>query len=409
MKKRLGVATASQVFLTFLTALASILGLGFLLGRSGLPIEVAMLLIPAATLVIAVGAIRVFRLRPYPVFLLRPARLSDLLLSAPVALGLFVVSDQLANLAQQVMPLDPAFLESLNQMIRADGFIEWGIRLAGVCVGAAVSEELLFRGVIQTGLHRLGRAGAICVTALLFTVMHGLILPNYFVAGVVLGIAAAATGSILVPIAIHFFHNAAALLLFNLADLDTLGEPVWTPPGILVPALGILAIVLTVWVRRMQRTSPPPGVAPDFPPPPPEALSIGDDLKRVSVGRRRLGLLVLGTAAAGGVCLSLGLFGFLGYIVDPGGQRAAAIQQLRQLSHDALRPDADRRGEEIDAAFDTLGDLNRDGRLGILDVWRAARAIADATSDGDFGDRDVEDLLTVVGGIRRGAPAAGPG
>ena len=167
----------------------------------------------------------------------------------PVALSLFVVSDQLANLSRAVIPMDENFLRTVAELVRADGPFEWLLRLAGIGVGAAVSEELLFRGVILTGFRRLGRLGAILLSALLFTAMHGLLLPNYFVAGVVLGLAASATGSILVPISIHLFHNVAALLLFNLAEIETLGDPLWTPAGILVPALGILAIGAVVYLR----------------------------------------------------------------------------------------------------------------------------------------------------------------
>ena len=151
---------------------------------------------------------------------MRPATNSQLLLSVPVALSLFVVSDQLANLSRALIPMDENFLRTVAELVRADGPFEWLLRLAGIGVGAAVSEELLFRGVILTGFRRLGRLGAILLSALLFTAMHGLLLPNYFVAGVVLGLAASATGSILVPISIHLFHNVAALLLFNLAEIE---------------------------------------------------------------------------------------------------------------------------------------------------------------------------------------------
>ncbi len=414
-RRRPGVATASQAFLTFLVGLAAIFGIGIFLGRTRLPVEIAILMIPAVTLAVAVGAIRVFRLRPFRAFLLRPAPLSDLLLSVPVALSLFVVSDQLANLVQQFAPLDEAFIEALNRMVRADGFIEWMIRLAGIGFGAAISEELLFRGVILTGFQRFGRFSAIFVSALLFTFMHGLPLPNYLLAGVILGLAATATGSILVPISIHFFHNTAALLLSNLADLKTLGDPVWTPPGILIPAVLILAIGTLHWLRRMARTrkpdpdaaapQPPETRMPEMPPPPPHALAIGKDLMRAPVGRRRLGLVALTATISAGALLSLGLFLVLGYLVDPGQQHAAAIQHLRQMSHEAQG--ADPWSDEIDAAFDTLGELNREGRLGFRHIWRATRAVAQATRDGEFGEGDVEDLLTVVGRIRRESPAAG--
>ena len=188
--------------------------------------------------------------------------------------------------------MDENFLRTVAELVRADGPFEWLLRLAGIGVGAAVSEELLFRGVILTGFRRLGRLGAILLSALLFTAMHGLLLPNYFVAGVVLGLAASATGSILVPISIHLFHNVAALLLFNLAEIETLGDPLWTPAGILIPALGILAIGAVVYLRGIAddiratagaeaREAP---VDTSLPTPPPGVLSLARDLSGVPPG-----------------------------------------------------------------------------------------------------------------------------
>ena len=409
MKKAPGLATVPQALVTFSAAFAVIIGMGIVIARAGLPLETAILATPAATLLVVIGAVRVFRLRPYPALQLRPATNSQLLLSVPVALSLFVVSDQLANLSRAVIPMDENFLRTVAELVRADGPFEWLLRLAGIGVGAAVSEELLFRGVILTGFRRLGRLGAILLSALLFTAMHGLLLPNYFVAGVVLGLAASATGSILVPISIHLFHNVAALLLFNLAEIETLGDPLWTPAGILVPALGILAIGAVVYLRGIAddiratagaeaREAP---VDTSLPTPPPGVLSLARDLSGVPPGRRRLGFAVLAVSMVAGLLIAAGLFGYLGYLTNPGPQRSAAIQSLRRISHEALTPAAAARGAEIDAAFETLEELNREGRVGFRHIWRAARVVAAATADGEFGDRDVERLLMTVGAIHK--------
>ena len=409
MKKAPGLATVPQALVTFSAAFAVIIGMGIVIARAGLPLETAILATPAATLLVVIGAVRVFRLRPYPALRLRPATNSQLLLSVPVALSLFVVSDQLANLSRAVIPMDENFLRTVAELVRADGPFEWLLRLAGIGVGAAVSEELLFRGVILTGFRRLGRLGAILLSALLFTAMHGLLLPNYFVAGVVLGLAASATGSILVPISIHLFHNVAALLLFNLAEIETLGDPLWTPAGILVPALGILAIGAVVYLRGIAddiratagaeaREAP---VDTSLPTPPPGVLSLARDLSGVPPGRRRLGFAVLGVSMVAGLLIAAGLFGYLGYLTNPGPQRSAAIQSLRRISHEALTPAAAARGAEIDAAFETLEELNREGLVGFRHIWRAARVVAAATADGEFGDRDVERLLMTVGAIHK--------
>ncbi len=406
-----GLATVPQALATFVATFAAIIVIGVVIAQTGLPFDLAILATPGATLLVALAAIRLFRLNPYRALRLRPARNSQLLLSIPIALSLFVVSDQLANLSRAFLPIDEELVQTVAELVRAEGLFSWLIRLAGIGFGAALSEELLFRGVILTGLRPLGRGGALVVSALLFTVMHGLLLPNYFVAGLVLGLAAMATRSILVPISIHLFHNIAALLLFNLTDIETLGDPLWIPTGILIPAAGILAIGCFIYLRdlRGERADTSAASVPDTPPepwlpsPPPGALSIGEDLQEVRPSSRRLGFVFLALSMIAGLFIAVGLFLYLGYLTNPGPQRAAAIESLRQIAHESLAEDAAGREEEIDAAFETLTELNREGRVGFRHIWRAARVVAAATADGEFGNRDVESLLMAVGGIHQDA------
>lgn len=89
----------------------------------------------------------------------------------------------------------------------------WGTGL--ISLAAGIGEELLFRGVVQTGLSGLaGPATALVVTALLFGLAHAL-TPAYFVltslAGLYLGGLYLATGNLLVPILVHFLYDWIAL------------------------------------------------------------------------------------------------------------------------------------------------------------------------------------------------------
>ena len=63
MKKAPGLATVPQALVTFSAAFAVIIGMGIVIARAGLPLETAILATPAATLLVVIGAVRVFRLR----------------------------------------------------------------------------------------------------------------------------------------------------------------------------------------------------------------------------------------------------------------------------------------------------------------------------------------------------------
>lgn len=85
-------------------------------------------------------------------------------------------------------------------------------------VVAPVFEEILFRGFLFAGIaaSRLGGRGAVWLTALLWTLMHGhedpFDLLMTFVFGVVLGMARLRTGSIRTTVAMQALNSLAALL-----------------------------------------------------------------------------------------------------------------------------------------------------------------------------------------------------
>lgn len=79
----------------------------------------------------------------------------------------------------------------------------------------AICEELAFRGFILSGFSRNGRTGvAIVFSALLFGVMH--MIPqqvfNAFLLGLVLGLLALRSGSIIPGVLFHFVNNAMGVL-----------------------------------------------------------------------------------------------------------------------------------------------------------------------------------------------------
>lgn len=85
-------------------------------------------------------------------------------------------------------------------------------------VAAPVFEEIVFRGFLFAGIQgsRLGGRGAVAITALLWTLLHGhddpLDLMVTLIFGVVLGIARLRTGSIRVTFAMHALNNLVSLI-----------------------------------------------------------------------------------------------------------------------------------------------------------------------------------------------------
>ena len=89
-----------------------------------------------------------------------------------------------------------------------------------VALLAAVSEELLFRSVIQKGLIKLFKNAhvAIIVTALVFSAFHGDFFGFFprFILGMMLGYMFWMSGSIFPSMLMHFVNNATIVMLYYL-------------------------------------------------------------------------------------------------------------------------------------------------------------------------------------------------
>lgn len=100
----------------------------------------------------------------------------------------------------------------------------WAIGV--IALAAGIGEELLFRGVVQSGLAGIAGPGiALVIASLLFGVAHAL-TPAYFVLATVIGFYLgglySATGNLLVPVLVHFLYDwlALAWLLSGTTDHD---------------------------------------------------------------------------------------------------------------------------------------------------------------------------------------------
>lgn len=92
------------------------------------------------------------------------------------------------------------------------------------CVGAPLAEEVVFRGYIYAAVKRFTNIPfAVVLTGLFFGVVHGnlaALLP-LTVLGILLALAYEFTGTLWVPIAIHFLFNAATTSLTIYHNLNS--------------------------------------------------------------------------------------------------------------------------------------------------------------------------------------------
>lgn len=141
----------------------------------------------------------------------------------------------------------------------------WAIIMV-FALAPALIEEIAYRGFILSGLQSLkGKWKAILISSLLFGIAHGIIQQTMitFVVGMVLGVIAVQTRSIIPCMLFHFTHNSLAVLLTsakghvveNSLLLRTVlhttnGESYQYSilPGILMSLVGV---ALIVWFLRM--------------------------------------------------------------------------------------------------------------------------------------------------------------
>jgi len=135
----------------------------------------------------------------------------------------------------------------------------------------AIIEELAFRGFILSGFESIrGKWKAIVLTSLLFGLAHGVIQQTMitFMVGLILGVIAIQTRSILPCMLFHLTHNSLAVLLSK-ADATVVEQsPILSAilfsndgvnyqysvlAGIL---MGVVGITLIVWFLRLDTKSP---------------------------------------------------------------------------------------------------------------------------------------------------------
>jgi uncharacterized protein len=161
-------------------------------------------LLSGAALLIAIGierrtAFAFRRPRSWPIALGISLLVFLGVLAVASALGVFVDPAEEQGLLPETWPPPDRAVFALNA--------------AAVVAGAAVAEELLFRGIGYTLLERFGTPVAIAGSAIAWAAAHGLVagFPLIFAFGIGLGLLRRFSGSIVPCLVLHAVFNAFAL------------------------------------------------------------------------------------------------------------------------------------------------------------------------------------------------------
>ncbi|MNR82175.1 CAAX amino terminal protease self- immunity [compost metagenome] len=211
---------------------------------SFLVVEVLGILLPA------LGLAQLLKVDPEATFPTRRVSAAALLSVFVGTLGLSILLTYLQDVYQKAFNLP--YPEALLEVLTIHSPVEGILLAAGVVLAAAICEEALFRGYVQSALQeQLKPAAAIALTALLFAAFHlepaG--LPTYLILGAWLGWLRYVGHSLWLPILAHGTNNLLALIQANV-----LGEAYWTAHVTTMLPLGLfLAFVGGLGLRHSLR------------------------------------------------------------------------------------------------------------------------------------------------------------
>ncbi|MEP7122459.1 MAG: ABC transporter permease subunit/CPBP intramembrane protease [Byssovorax sp.] len=213
----------------------------------------------------AVGVVLLFGFSTRETLALRlPSPRSTL---AAVVLGLSAWAVAI-GLLLRLVPVPESLARSLGDLLLLGGkpfFVVFVV----FALTPALCEELLFRGLLLSGLRKLGPTAAVIITSLLFGLAHASVyrlLPTAFL-GAVIGLTRLRTRSIFPGMIIHALNNglALALLYYNppwAGDLLAKGTLPW---GLTLGGCAVFAVGLALLPRKQAleaATPAPPATAP---------------------------------------------------------------------------------------------------------------------------------------------------
>lgn len=168
--------------------------------------------------------------RPAGVLLLQRPRWSTVPAAVLLAVCLHPTVVLVAQQIQVMYPLNEEVIRAMQPLAEALRQAPWWQVVLVIALAPAICEELAFRGFVLSGLRHLGSTtAALVISSLFFAVTHGMLQQSLsaFGVGLILGLIAVRTGSLIPCIAFHLAHNSLTVLIGRLTAESGL-PPTWT-------------------------------------------------------------------------------------------------------------------------------------------------------------------------------------
>lgn len=184
-------------------------------------------------------------------FRLRGVNSRVVLISIIIGLGIAVVTDEIDRIVEIFFPMPDAVRQAIEAALKIESNSDLIIIVVSSVIFAAIVEEMLFRGFVQTSFeHHFDTTKAVMSSALLFAVIHfnPWWLIQVIIIGVILGVMAWKSDSIIPPIIVHFINNSLAIVFVNLSPEQIR----WYLRGnhVQIPIV-LAAIIVTVWGMKL--------------------------------------------------------------------------------------------------------------------------------------------------------------
>jgi sodium transport system permease protein len=201
---------------------------------------------------------------PRQTLLLRWPRWYTLPVAAVLAVAMHPVVTSLHKVVDYLYPVPAEVAEALAKLLEGSPNL-WEL-LVVMAVAPAICEELAFRGFILSGFRHMGHRGrAIVWSAVFFGLTHAILQQSLIASlvGLVIGLLAVQTGSILPGMVYHVVHNTLAFLPSQISEKTLEAHPslTWLFPEtgkqdvlhywpVVVAGLVVSGLVIA-WVYRL--------------------------------------------------------------------------------------------------------------------------------------------------------------